>query len=146
MAGIAAIMGPMGGILSGVGTIFSGIQENAAAKFEAKQMEAKGDAEFAKSQREAINHRKEKDMVMSRQRAVEAASGGGGSAPGNSVEEILSSTEQTGEYNAMMDMYNGKTARNDLYRGAAARRMEGKSAMFGSFLKAGGTIFSGFAG
>ena len=146
MAGIAAIAGPLGGIMSGVGTIFSGIQENAAAKFEAKQMKAKGDAEFAKSQRDAIGHRKEKEMVESRQRAVSAASGGGGSAAGNSVEEILASTEVQGEYNAMMDMYNGATARNDLYRAAAVRRQEGKSAMFGSFLKAGGTIFSGFAG
>lgn len=146
MAGIAAIMGPLGGILSGVGTVYAGIQENANAKFEAKQMKAKGDAEFAKSQRDAMNHRKEKELVLSRQRAVAAASGGGGSAPGNSVEEILTRTEQQGEYNAMMDMYNGVTARNDLYRAAKVRKQEGKSALFGSFLKAGSTIFSGFAG
>jgi hypothetical protein len=144
MAGIAAIMGPLGGVLSGVGTIFSGIQANAAAKFEAKQMKAKGDAEFAKSQREGIQHRKEKDLVLSRQRAVAAASGGGASDP--SITEIMSKTEQQGEYNAMVDMYNGATARNDLYRSAAVRKKEGKSALFGSFLKAGSTIFSGFSG
>lgn len=146
MAGIAAIMGPIGGLISGVGSIYSGIQAKATADFEAEQMKAKGNAEFAKSQRDAIAHRKEKELVMSRQRAVSAASGGGGSSPGNSVEEILASTEQQGEYNAMMDMYNGTTARNDLYRGAKVKKIEGKSALFGSYLKAGSTVFSAFAG
>ena len=144
MAAIAALAGPIGGVLSGVGTVFAGIQENASAKFEARQMKAKGDAEFAKSQRDAMAHRKEKELVLSRQRAVAAASGGGASDP--SVNEIMARTEQQGEYNAMVDMYNGLTARDDLYRGAKVRKKEGKSALLGSFLKGGSTIFSAFAG
>lgn len=143
MAGISAVMGVLGGVLSGVGSIYSGVQANAAAKFEAKQMKIKGDAEFAKSQRDAMQHRKEKELVLSRQRAIAASSGGGTGDP--SIEAIMSKTEQAGEYNAMMDMYNGVTARNDLYRGAAVKKKEGKSALFGGFLNAGSTIFSSFA-
>jgi hypothetical protein len=102
-------------------------------------MERKGDAELAASQREAMRRRRETEQIMSRGRAVAAASGGG--AQDESVTSILSKVQQEGDYNAQMDMYNGIVSRADLYKEAAVARTEGKRKFFSSFIDAGSTVY-----
>jgi hypothetical protein len=137
---LAANAGTIGTALTAVGTIYGGVQANKAAKVEAKSLQKKGDNELAIGQRQALRARQEKERVLSRQRAVAAASGAGATDP--SVEAVMGKTEQEGEYNALLEMYRGQQNRADLYAEAKTRRKEGKSALVGSFIDAGGTIYS----
>ena len=50
LGGLSGTLATAGSVVGAVGTVFSGIHEKAKAKFEARQMKAKGDAEFAISQ------------------------------------------------------------------------------------------------
>lgn len=139
----ASSFGGLSGIgtgLSAAGTIYSGVQANAAAKAEAKQMKAKGDEEFAISQREAMRSKREKELAQSRVRAVAAASGGG--AGDDSITSIMEGIEEQGTYNSLVDLYQGRSARGKMYASAASRKAEGRNALTGSFLKAGSTIYS----
>lgn len=129
----------IGSAISGVGAIAGGIQANEQAKAQAKAMEKKGESEYAIAQRKMMEGNRQARLAVSRQRAVAAASGGGVSDP--TVESIMGKTEARGSYNALMDMYNGATIRDDLYQNAANTRAEGRGAMIGGFINAGSTIF-----
>lgn len=143
MAGLSAVFGLIGTAVSAVGSIYSGVQAKASADFEAKSMKQKGDAELAIGQREAIKRRKEKEFALSRNRAIAAASGGG--TADESITALDAKIEQEGEYNALVDMYKGKQARNDLYTGAAVKKIEGKSALTSSYITAASGIYSGLS-
>ncbi len=143
-AGGSGLLGLLGTGLSAAGTIYAGSQAKAAANDQAKAMEQKGEQEVAIAQRKARESRREKQLVLSRQRAVAAASGGGVNDP--TTESIMAKTEEKGEYNALLDMYNGATMRADLYREAGVARAEGQSQMTGSYINAAGTIYDGFMG
>ena len=54
-------------------------------------------------------------------------------------------TEIEGNNNALMEMYNGATMRDDLYHEGATVKSEGKSKLFGSFIDAGTGIYSDIA-
>jgi hypothetical protein len=138
---MASNAGLIGTGLAAAGTIYSGVRAHHTAKWEAKQMKAKGDEEQAIAQREATRRRAEKDRLLSRVRAVAGASGGGVGDP--TVTQIMANIEQEGEYNALAEMYRGTSSRSTLRAEAAVRKSEGKGAMIGSFLDAGSTIYSG---
>lgn len=140
---LGAHAGTIGTALAAGGTIYSGIQANQSAKTEAKSLKRKGDAEFAGAQAEARKRRQEKDLVLSRQQAVAAASGG--SASDASVQSVMGKTEIAGETNALMEMYNGAVLKSDLYSEAATVRKEGKSKLMGSLIDAGSTIYGDVA-
>lgn len=133
----------IGGLLSAAGTIYSGISAMQQAKQQAKALKEKGDQEYAIAQRKMLKSRKEARLAVSRQRAVAAASGGAATDP--TVESIMGKTYQQGEYNALMDMYNGAVMRSDLYQEAANVKKSGTSAMIGSILDAGSTLYSGIS-
>jgi hypothetical protein len=140
---LASNAGLIGTALTAGGTVYSGIRAQQNAEAEAKGMKKKGDAEFAIGQRDSIRRRKETEQLMSRQRAVAAASGG--SATDASVEAIMGRTQQEGDYNAMIDMYNGAVNRADLYQGARNRQKEGKGDLLGSVINAGATVYGDYA-
>lgn len=141
LGGASGVASAIGTGLSAAGTIYSGIRANQESKIEAKQLKAKGDLEYAAAQEKARETRREKDLILSRQRAVAAASGGG--VTNETVEGLMARTEERGERSALLDMYNGAIMRNDLYNDAAAARASGKSALTGSIINAGSTIASG---
>jgi len=141
LGGAAGVAKAVGTGLSVAGTVYSGIRENEASKVEAKALKRKGDIELRAAQEKARETRREKDLVMSRQRAVAAASGGG--TDNETVTDLMADTEQRGEYAALLDMYNGKVIRNDLYADAAATRASGKGALAGSLIEAGSTAAMG---
>lgn len=140
---LASNAGLIGTALSAGGTVYGGLKAKQNADVEAAGMKKKGDAEFAIGQRDAMRRRKETEQLTSRQRAVAAASGG--SATDASVEAIMGRTQQEGDYNAMIDMYNGAVNRADLYQGARNRQKEGKSELLGSFINAGATVYGDYA-
>lgn len=139
--GFAQAASIAGTALSAGGTIYSGIRQNQASKYEAKALKAAGDAKLAEAQRKAIETRKEKDILLSRQQAVAAASGGG--TDNETVTSLMAKTEQRGEYSALMDMYSGTVMRDDLYRDAAVTRQAGKDALVGSVIEAGAKVGTG---
>lgn len=138
---LAANAGTIGTVLAAGGTIYSGIEAQNAADAQAKQLQKKGDQEYAIAQRKAIQSRREKTLALGRAQAVAAASGGG---TGDTVTDIMTGIEKRGETNALTDLYNGNVLRTDLYKEANATRKAGSSAMLGSLFQAGSTIYSDY--
>lgn len=138
LGSIGSALPAIAGVASAGGAIYSGAQQSAAADAEAKRMKAEGDDQFATGQRRAMGARRQKDLVASRAKAVAAASGGG--ADGGSVDAIMEGIEQQGEYNAMVEFFEGSSARNKAYAGAASRKQSGRNAMTAGFIR-GGTSF-----
>lgn len=129
-------LGLLGTGLGAVGTLYSGLQAKAGAEAEARQLKVKGDEEQAIGQRRAMQARREKDLAQSRIQAVAAASGGG--AGDASITNLMQGVEQQGNYNSMLELYQGSTGRNKAYASAATRRVEGRSALTGSIISAAG--------
>ncbi len=129
-------LGLLGTGLSAAGTLYGGLQAKAGAQAEARQLKAKGDEEQAIGQRRAMQVRREKDLARSRIQAVAAASGAG--AGDASITNLMRGVEQQGNYNSMLELYQGNQARNKAYASAAARRSEGRSALTGSIIGATG--------
>ncbi len=122
--------------LGAAGTLYSGLQAKADAEAEARQLKAKGDEEQAIGQSRAMQARREKDLARSRIQAMAAASGGG--ADDTSITNLMQGVEQQGNYNSMLELYQGNSGRNKAYASAAARRAEGGSALTGSIISAAG--------
>lgn len=139
VGGASGAMGLIGTGLSAAGTIYSGIQAKNSADYEAKLLKSKADQEKAIASRNMADKITEKKLVTSRQQAVAAASGAGVDNP--TVNALQGKAEQRGDYNAMLEMYNGLQASNDLRAQAAIRKQEGQSALMGSFLSAGAGIY-----
>lgn len=140
---MAANAGTISTALSVGSTLYGGLRAYQGSKAEAASLKQKGDNELAVAQRDAMRKRRETDLLLSRQRAVASSSGGGATDP--TVLSVMGKTQQEGDYNAMLDMYNGLTSRADLYKEAATVRSEGKSKLVGSILDAGGTLYSDLA-
>lgn len=136
----ASTLATIGSGLTAAGTVYGGVQAANAAEFEAKQMKAKGDEEFAISQQKAAQAKREKDLALSRVRAVAGASGGRVDDP--SITAIMEGIQEQGDYNSMVQLYQGKSNRNKLYGSAAARKAEGRSALTASLLKGAGSLYS----
>lgn len=138
MAALTAI----GGIVSALGSVASGIAANNAAEFEAQQLEAKGKEEFAASQRDAEAKRKEAQLVMSRQQALAASQGGSASDP--TIVRLMTKTAETGDYNARTAMYGGISRQLGMNDSATGARLTGQANMFGSFLTGAASAIKGF--
>lgn len=129
-------LGLLGTGLSAAGTLYGGLQAKAGADAEARQLKVRGDGQKAIGQRRAMQAKREKELALSRVRAVSAASGGG--ADDASVTTLMRGIEQQGNYNSMLELYQGNTRRNKAYASASARGTEGRSALTGSIIGAAG--------
>jgi hypothetical protein len=138
-AGLAKALAVGGTILSGVGTVASGIGAKKEADYTASQLEAQATAERASAQREAIQERKQKDLVISRAKAVGASSGGGVDL------NILGKIEEAGEYNALTALWEGEERARGAENQAAATRWGGKRAKLAGFIGAGSDVAAGLA-
>jgi len=124
-------------------SILGGIAQNKAAKFEAKQLEARGKEDFAAGQRRGVERRRDTERLLSRQRAVAAASGGG--VTNASVLDILENTQARGDFLIRSEIAAGEQRNRGRQDQAAARRFGGRQARIGGFLGAGGTVLKGIA-
>ena len=130
----------MGGtILSAAGAIKQGNAAKASANYNALQLEAAGKTERASAQRAAVEESRQKDLVMSRARAVAGASGGGQDF------ELLGDIEEDGALRSLTAMWEGDEAAKGRKAQAASARFEGKQAKSASLWKAGSTLLSGGA-
>lgn len=146
MAALAAL--PMiatvaAGGLQMIGTIQQGRAQKAAYNYQAEMDKRKGQEELAASQREAIDKRGEGDRLMSRQRAVAAASGGGVVNP--TILDIFGDTAQQAEYNAQAQLYGGESRRRGALDQAALAKAKGQAAMRGSIFEGIGQGLGGLS-
>ncbi len=125
----------IGPLVAGLGTIVSGVAEKNAADFEAEQLRAKGKEEFAAAQRDALDKRREGNLIASRQQALAAASGGGADDP--TIVKLMTDTVQQADYNARTAMYGGEQRKRGLFDQARGRKMSGRASLLGS-------VFGGF--
>ncbi len=143
MAALGAIAGIIGTGLQVIGTIQDGKAQQAALNYEAQQEERAAKEERAASQRAAIEKRDEADFVLSRQRALAAASGAGVQTP--TILDIYGDTAAKGEYIAQGELYGGESRARGRIDKANAARAKGKAAAKGSILEGFGTAFGGLS-
>ena len=130
-------------VLEAGGKIITGASQSAALKAEAASAERKADEVLAASTRDAAQRRKEADLVLSRQQAVAAASGG--MATDTTVLNLMADTAQEGQYQVATSLYEGKAQRAGLLDQAAIARMQAKQAMLSGFIGAGTTMLNGMS-
>ncbi len=134
-------LGTIGSVLTAGGTIYGGMVANQNAQAQAGALKKKGDDAFAVAQRKEISDAKNAAMVQSRQRALNAAGGNGSTDTTTSIGGVMARTQQQGEYNAMMDMYNGAVDRSDMYDAAKSASASGTNAVIGSVISAGSGLY-----
>ena len=126
-----------GTVLSSAGAVQAGKAQQAAANYQADQLEASGKAEYAASQRKALEERRRSDLAISRAKAVGAASGGGQDL------NLLGAIEEEGTYNTLVAEWEGKEAMKGRNAQGAAARVEGKNARKAGVIGAGATLLEG---
>lgn len=141
MAGIGTILSVVGTGLSVVSGIQQGKAQAAALEYEAQQHERKAKEEIAAAQREALDKRHETELVLSKQKAIAAASGGGLITP--SVIDIFEETATRGAYHEGAIRYGGKSRAAGERDAAAANRLKADAAKSGAIGSALATGFSG---
>lgn len=141
---LGSVLGLLGSGLSAVAAIQQGKYENAVAKAQAKAMEQRAMEERASSQREADARRKNAALVMSRQRAIAGASGGG--TDDTTMLDLFGDTASAGETDARYALYEGETRGRGLEFDAGLRRAAGRQAKRNATFAAIGYGLSGFTG
>ena len=120
--GASGVLAAGGTILSTAGAIQQGNAANAAAKYNAAQLEAAGKAENAAAQRKAAEESRQKELVLSRARTVAAASGGGQDVA------LMGQIEEEGTLRSLTALWEGDEAAKGRNAKAAATRFEGSQA------------------
>lgn len=143
LAAVAAIASGVGTVLSAVGTIAAGKQQQKAANYEAAQLEVKGKEERAAAQRQGLEAAKNKRLALSRIQAV--AAGSGFSATDANTLDLMGETDEYGTYQQQILQYGGESRARGYKAQAVATRMSGNAAYKGAMLSAAGTIIGGAA-
>lgn len=138
-AGIGSVLSAGGTILGSLGAMQQGRAANAAAQYNAAQLEASGKAENAAAQRKAEEDTRQKELVLSRARTVAAASGGGQDVA------LMGQIEEEGTMRQLTSLWEGEEAAKGRNAQAAASRFEGKQAQRAGGLKAFSTLAEGGA-
>ncbi len=138
----------MGTIASGKAAEQAGRQAQQAREFEALQQEQAAQESRAAAQRQAIDKRREGQLLLSRLQARAAASGGGADDP--TVLDLGGGIAERGEYEALTEMYRGENRARGLEDSAVGSRMtgealraEGEAKKRASRLSAFGTLIGG---
>lgn len=139
MAGLGLTLAAQigGTILSAAGAIKQGRDAQKVAEYNAAMLERQGKAEQAAKIQEAKQARREKELMLSRARAVGAASGGGIDI------DLMGDIEEEGVLNEKLLLWQGEERRKGRSGQAAATRFEGAAQKSASVFKAGSTLLSG---
>ena len=138
---IAAGVSLLGTAVSAVGTIAAGTAQKSAANYQAQQREQQAMESRAAAQRTSMEHQRQTELMQSKLQANAAASGAGAADP--TVVKLGEDIASRGEYQSLMDMYQGENRARGLQDQATADRLSGKAAQTGSYFSAAGTIASG---
>lgn len=143
LATIASVATIAAAAISAGGAVYEGYQSQQANELEARQEKKAGDLEFASSQREADQRRLEGQLIMSRQQALAAASGGGAGADAPTITKILSDTGEAADLNSRNTIFQGASRRQDYFDSASARVATGQGNFFGGILRGLGSLAGG---
>lgn len=123
------------------------------AEMQALALQQEAQQKQAAAQREMITREKQKDLLLSRQQAVAAASGGGATDP--TILQLMGTTAGQGEYNALSALYEGDVQAQSLnyqadierYKAMRARQAIGpaQSAALLSGVSSFGSALSGLS-
>jgi hypothetical protein len=127
------------GIQAGAG-IARGYSARQAGQYNADALDRQATDEVAGAQRASHERRVDTERVLSRARALGAASGAGS---GPSLLDIMGDTVQAGEYRAQAEQYAGEARARSLRDRGRIARWEGENAFRGSILEGIGTIAVG---
>ncbi len=142
LATIAAVVSIAGGVVSGIGSLQAGAAEKEGNYEAANQLEQQGRGEFAAAQRDALEAKYQSDLVISRQIAVAAASGGG--ARGTpTVMKILDETGSRAQQLEESIIYKGLDTRQRYYAAAKVKRISGDASLIGSVYSGAGYALGG---
>lgn len=141
LAGALPYIAAAATVFSVYSSVQSGKQQQVLLDQQAREREEDAKAAQAESQREALNERKKAKNLVSRARAVAAASGAGASDP--TVTNILTDIETQGEVNFLNALHSGETMARGLRSGAATARREGTAARTAGNIKAASTALGG---
>lgn len=141
LGSLGSVAGIGGSVLSGVGSIVNANSQADAARAEAAQLErAAGEAQAA-AQRNAERKRKEAQLIMSRQQALAAKSGGG--ATDSTVLDLMAGAKGEGELQGRMLQYEGDERAAGLTYQAAIKRAMADRAQTAGWIGAGASVLSG---
>jgi len=107
----------------------------------ARERKEDANAAQAEAQREAQIERRKAAQLMSRARAVAAASGAGVSDP--SIVNIMTDIDTQGEVNALNAMYTGDTTARGFQRGARSAVREARATRQAGYMAATSTALAG---
>lgn len=127
--------------LSAAGTLASGSYAKTAADYKATQLESNASGEIAAGQRSMFDKQLQTRLTLSSLTAKAGASGVDASvgSPVTASEEIA----QRGEYQSLMDLWQGQNRATGTLNEAKAIRYTGAATKKASYLAAGGQIASG---
>jgi hypothetical protein len=142
----------IGGFMGADAQEEAGRLQEAAANFEAQQLQMAAAESRATAQRQMFERQRLTKLALGTLQTRAAA--GGGKATDENVLSLTSEIAGRGEYQALAELYTGENRARGLEDSAAAKRYEGKAraygaeraanaARIGSVLSAGGTILSG---
>lgn len=147
MAMAIPIMMIAGTVLSAASQRQQGLQQQAMANSEASQMESQAKNEFAASQIQAMEDRRQARLASSSAQALGAASGADPTSA--SFVKNISDIEGQGELNALTSLWNGSDRARQLNNQAKATRISGNQAAkagnigaMTSLLQSGGSLYS----
>jgi len=140
MTGIETALIIGGGLLAATGAVAGGVAANNQAKAEAKALKIQAGEQRAIAQREAIRKSREARLIISRQQALAAASGGSADDP--TVLDLMQDTAEEGEYQKKVSLYEGESRSRQLLNKASVVRAQGRQAMLAGFLNAGQSVLS----
>lgn len=126
--------------MSAVGAIQSSNAESATAEANAKQLEQRATAERAMASVNAERSRKEADRLISKQRAIAAASGGG---TGGSAGLLMAESAGQGQLNSDMDIWLGEEKAVGNEYAATMARAEAKAKRKALPFQVGAAVLSG---
>lgn len=142
MIGTISTVASVGGtILTAAGAIQQGREEKARAMYEQKVQQQQADEAQASSQRDAIEQRRQGNMIMSQQRAALAGSGGNMTDP--SVIDLMGDTNDKVQLAVDTETYKGEQQARGFNDAAKVAGVNAANAMRAARLKAVGSIFDG---
>lgn len=141
---LSAIAGVAGSALSANAARNSGKLGQEAKEYEAQQYESRAIASVASAQRDMLNERKNKELIISRAQALAAFGGGGVNDP--TVQNLIADIDNEGAYREAVALYRGEEEARKLNEAASLSRREGVIIMEGGKVQAMAYAVTGLYG
>lgn len=125
-----------GTAMTAIGGVKAANEQKKLAAYNARQQEEQGKKEYAAATLKADRLAKQKELEISRARAVAAASGGG------QDYSLLGDLEEEGFYNTRLAIWEGEEALRGRRNQSAATRYEGKTAASRQMFKTAGRLLT----